>query len=225
MVEIKKGREPRKLLQYRMQKNASYKDMPSDIKQEVIEHLLAEQGHLCAYCMKKIESGYGKHRATIEHCTPQAGTTEAERLNYRNMVAVCWGNRDADSNEDKTCDARRGSLPTAEQTMKKVDVFDGRTLSLIAYGSDGTIFSTDTGVDEDLNKRLNLNCESLDLKACRLAALLALQGKIEDRYPAKTAPKEYFQKLLSHYQEQGEYKTPYCGILIAWLKHKLGLSQ
>ena len=46
MVEIKKGREPRKLLQYRMQKNASYKDMPADITQEGIEHLLAAQGHL-----------------------------------------------------------------------------------------------------------------------------------------------------------------------------------
>ena len=71
------------------------------------------------------------------------------------MLAVCCGNRDAGSINDKTCDARRGSLPLEEQSMKKVDVFNGSTLSSIAYRSDGTIFSEDPDVDEDLNKRLN----------------------------------------------------------------------
>lgn len=74
--------------------------------------------------------------------------------------------------------------------------------------------------DEDLNKRLNLNCRSIDLKNCRLEALRSMQRKINQRYYGKTAPKEYFRKLLAFYQEQGE-KTPYCGILIAWLKKKV----
>lgn len=100
MIEIKKGTEPKELLEYRKQKYASYASMDSDVKKKVIKSLLSEQGHLCAYCMSRIDEGDGKHKATIEHCTPQAMTTEAERLNYRNMVAVCWGNRDAHSNED-----------------------------------------------------------------------------------------------------------------------------
>lgn len=102
MIVIKKGREPSKLLEYRRQEFASYAGMPADIKQDVIRHLLSEQGYICAYCMKRIGTGYGKHRATIEHLIPQAISTEAQRLNYHNMVAVCWGNRNADSNEDKS---------------------------------------------------------------------------------------------------------------------------
>ena len=221
MIEIKKGREPSALAEYRNQEHATYAGMPSDIKQKVIVHLIREQGSLCAYCMKRIEAGYGKHRATIEHCTPQAETDEDGRLNYRNMVAVCWGNRDAVSNDDKTCDARRGSLPPAEQTMKKINVFDASTLAAIEYRADGTIFSKDTGVDEDLNKRLNLNCETLQLKACRLSALQKVQNQINRKYPGRSVPKEYLQKLLTHYQEQNNDKSPYCGIVIAWLKKKI----
>lgn len=98
MIEIKKGNEPKELLQYRQQDFASYADMPSDVKKKVIESLLSEQGHLCAYCMSRIDGG--KHRATIEHCIPQSASTEKERLNYKNMAAVCWGNRDAHSNNE-----------------------------------------------------------------------------------------------------------------------------
>lgn len=101
MIEIKKGTEPKELLEYRQQKFASYADMPADVKKKVIKSLLLEQGHLCAYCMSRINADDGKHKTTIEHCTPQSATTEKERLDYKNMVAVCWGNRDAHSNDDK----------------------------------------------------------------------------------------------------------------------------
>lgn len=138
--------------------------MPANVKKEVIKSLLSEQGHLCAYCMSRIDENEGKHKTTIEHCLPQAATSEKERLNYRNMVAVCCGNRDAHSNEDKSCDVKRGSLKDTQQNMKKINVFDGTTLSDIKYSSDDTIYSDDKDLDEDLNLRLNLNCEARRLK-------------------------------------------------------------
>ena len=138
--------------------------MPANVKKEVIKSLLSEQGHLCAYCISRIDENEGKHKTTIEHCLPQAATSEKERLNYRNMVAVCWGNRDAHSNEDKSCDVKRGSLKDTQQNMKKINVFDGTTLSDIKYSSDDTIYSDDKDLDEDLNLRLNLNCEARRLK-------------------------------------------------------------
>ena len=119
MIEIKKGTEPKELLEYRKQEFASYADMKGDVKEKVMKSLLSEQGHLCAYCMSRIDEGDGKHRATIEHCIQQAVTDEKERLNYKNMVAVCWGNRDAHSNEDKSCDAKRGSLKVDKQDDEK----------------------------------------------------------------------------------------------------------
>lgn len=221
MIVIKKGNEPRKLLQYRQKVFSSYADMPPDVKQEVMESLLLEQGHLCAYCMSRIDRADKRHRATIEHCIPQSGSNEKERLNYKNMLAVCWGNRDARVNDDKSCDAKRGSLPREQQAMKKIDVFDRRTLTSIRYAADGTIFSDDPETDEDLNKRLNLNCEARRLKECRLQALRALHRVINQRYPNKTAPKKYFQELYVHYTEQMENRVPYSGIIIAWLEQKI----
>lgn len=218
MIEIKKGTEPKELLEYRKQEFASYADMKGDVKEKVMKSLLSEQGHLCAYCMSRIDEGDGKHRATIEHCIQQAVTDEKERLNYKNMVAVCWGNRDAHSNEDKSCDAKRGSLKVDKQDMKKINVFDGRTLTDIKYASDGTIYSDDEDVNEDLNLRLNLNCEARRLKECRRQALSALHRDIAGKYPNKTAPKSYYQKLMDHYTEQREMKEPYSGILIYWLE-------
>ena len=43
MIEIKKGTEPKELLEYRQQKFASYADMPADVKKKVIKSLLLEQ--------------------------------------------------------------------------------------------------------------------------------------------------------------------------------------
>lgn len=221
MIEIKKGKAPKELLQYNRQTFSSYADMPPDVKKKVIESLLSEQGYLCAYCMSRIDGGEGKHRATIEHCIPQAASGEKERLNYKNMLAVCWGNRDAHSNDDKSCDAKRGSLPREQQGMKKLNVFDGRTLTSIRYGADGTIFSDDPDLNEDLNKRLNLNCEARRLKECRLQSLRALHRVIDRKYPNATAPKKYFQELLNHYTKPSGKREPYSGIIIAWLSKRV----
>ncbi len=221
MIEIKKGREPKELLEYRQKEYATYADMPAAVKGKVMDSLMAEQGYLCAYCMSRIDKESKKHRATIEHCIPQAVTDERERLNYKNMLAVCWGNRDAPSNEDKSCDAKRGSLPREQQIMKKINVLDKRTLNQIQYLSDGTIFSEDPEVMEDLTKRLNLNCEARGLKNCRLEALRAVQKKINKEYPNKTAPKEYLRELFEHYSKPTERKKPYCGIIISWLNKRI----
>ena len=54
MILIKKGREPDKLLSYRQQVGASYDDMDKEVREELLNKLIWEQGHLCAYCMSKI---------------------------------------------------------------------------------------------------------------------------------------------------------------------------
>ena len=221
MIKITKGQEPRELLQYRRQEFASYADMDKGVKDKVLHSLLSEQGHLCAYCMSRIDGNTGKHRATIEHCIPQAETSESQRLNYKNMVAVCWGNRDAHDNNDKTCDAKRGSLDPDQQDMKVIDVFDDRTLKDIKYSADGTIYSDDTDVEKDLNLRLNLNCEARQLRKCRLDALHTVQNRINQKYPNRTAPKRYLQELLDHYSEARESRVPYSGIIIDWLSKKV----
>ena len=44
MIYIKKGSEPRKLQTYRRQSNATFDDMDADVKTQLRNSLLAEQG-------------------------------------------------------------------------------------------------------------------------------------------------------------------------------------
>lgn len=223
MIKITKRNEnePRELQQYRLQNSSSsYSSMPTDIKKKVLESLIAEQGGLCAYCMCKIDNKGGKRQATIEHCEPQSLSPE-KSLDYDNMVAVCNGNRDHHSPEEKTCDARRGSLSIDKQSMKFLNVFDARKLEVIEYNKgDGTIFSNNLDADEDLNYRLNLNCESRQLKKCRMEALKALMKDIEQKYVNKTIDNKHIEDLLTKILNNKE-KIPFCGILIWWLKKKI----
>ena len=220
MIRIKKSREPNELLTYRLQPFSSYDDMPHDIKTIVLNSLMEEQGHLCAYCMRMIPIKKGNPTVTIEHLQPQNAISDKEKLNYQNMLAVCPGNRTATDNNDKSCDAFRGSLTPKEQSMT-VNPLNSNTLSEIRYKDDGIIFSDNPVIDDDLNNKLNLNCKTQMLPECRANALTALQEKVMQANPNRTASKEYFEKLLDKFTKADLYKTPYVGILIKWLESKI----
>lgn len=70
-----------------MQRNAphnlSYGNLPTAVKDEVKQALLIEQGHLCAYTLRRID---GIEDCHIEHVEPQNTTPESD-LDYSNMAA------------------------------------------------------------------------------------------------------------------------------------------
>lgn len=131
--------------------------MPSDIKAVVLESLMEEQGHLCAYCMRKIPLKKGNPTATIEHLNPQNAAAEEEKLNYRNMLAVCPGNRNATDNKHKSCDAFRGSLPVSKQDMI-VNPLNASTLREIKYKGNGIIYSDNKEIILSLSGMLKIAC-------------------------------------------------------------------
>jgi hypothetical protein len=55
MRPIHKISEPASLSAYRQTPLATFDGMPSQAKQDLKTQLLSEQGHLCAYCMSRIE--------------------------------------------------------------------------------------------------------------------------------------------------------------------------
>ena len=151
MIEIKKGREPDMLLRYRLKEGTSYEQMDTDVKRDLLNKLLEEQGHICAYCMRRIPETrklpIGVPPATIEHWFPRNPDDKqdiGQGLDYRNMFAVCSGNRGYGNKDGMTCDARRGNEPI------KVNPCDVETLRGITYTSSGMIKSSDPKIDEVL---------------------------------------------------------------------------
>lgn len=218
MIEIKKGREPEKLLRYRQQKGASYEQMDKDVKDDLLQKLLEEQGHICAYCMRRIPEKRklpaGVSPVTIEHWFPRnPGSREeiGQGLNYRNMFAVCSGNRGCGSKDGLTCDAHRGNEPI------KVNPCDVETLRDITYTHSGIIQSSDPEINKDINERLNLNCEAVSLPENRKQILQTLIDDV--RRKCGTADISlYCKRKLEQIQTMRDYKLPYVGIMIWWLE-------
>lgn len=221
MIPIKKSHEPNELLAYRKKSGASYSGMPREVKAIVKKSLVREQGHLCAYCMSRLpDSGLddpGNSDVTIEHWSPQkpAGSAVAhDALDYRNMLAVCNGNRGGRAG-NMTCDASKGN------GRLTVNPLNEDTLRGIYYTSNGEIHSSNAEVEKDLTVSLNLNCEAVSLPQRRHEALRLMQKSVRKRCADKEATKRMLQSMLGEYERASEHKTPYVGILTWWLKKKL----
>ncbi len=220
MIKIEKGREPKELVEYRRKSGASYEGIDRSVKEKVLESLMKEQGHLCAYCMRRIPEKRrlpdGVSPATIEHWFPQNPEDKEDHgqgLDYRNMLAVCAGNRGCKTEKNLTCDARR------KNSAIKVNPCNPDTLKGIFYEATGRIRSVDPAIDEDLDKRLNLNCEAISLPEIRKKVLEELLFDIRKKHPnAGSDIRSYCKRRLKKFSEQKEYKEPYVGILIAWLE-------
>lgn len=207
MIYIRKKPEPQKLLEYRKQPNATFDDMDADVKKQLRDSLLAEQGHLCAYCMCRIDD---ERDVKIEHWCPRNPNNE---LDYNNLLAVCYGN-EGFPKEKQTCDTRKGSdeisiSPLSETHMKR-----------IYYSNSAEIHSTDQQADLDMQNTLNLNSKNGAPLMGRKAALTAFKKELH-KYKDVKATKAFLKKMQSKYAEHTETMNPYVGILRWYIDKKL----
>lgn len=207
----------------------AYDRLRNPLKSKVREALMQEQGHLCAYCMRRIpderimEMDNDLSDVYIEHWQARSSTkntSENKGLDYKNMLAVCSGNEKAPEARGKhkrkyfTCDKKR------ENASLKVNPLDVVILETIYYLSDGRMKSTDKDIDDDIHIRLNLNCstEAVTLPQNRKAVLDAIQVEII------TMEGDLYQNcrdLLHIWESETDPKTPYSGIAIWWLKEQI----
>lgn len=225
MIYIQKASEPELLIKYRYQPNARFDDMDSDVKKQLRESLLKEQGHLCAYCMRRIDAKNVK----IEHF--EARTAENE-LQYHNLLAVCKGG-DGGPVEARSCDTKKGNRPIFVNPLNKSD------MNRIYYNNSGEVHSYDiteydfeyqdsngkyhtgyTTPDQDIRESLNLNYENGAPMLGRKTALRKFQ-KLLHPYKDKKSKRVFLEKMKKKYSEQGEYLEPYIGIVRWYIEKKL----
>ncbi|MCB9705853.1 MAG: hypothetical protein H6711_28580 [Myxococcales bacterium] len=108
--------------------------------------LLAEQGHLCAYCMSRVHND--PHRCGVEHWRPRSdpGT---DPFHWNDLLAVCDGNAGA-PHVLQHCDKHRGDAPLTLHPASPAQNVEDR----VAYRLDGRIECADADA-------LNLNCRRL----------------------------------------------------------------
>ncbi|MCD7882327.1 MAG: hypothetical protein LUI87_01255 [Lachnospiraceae bacterium] len=221
MIVVKRGKEPNSLLEFRKQNpDADYEDTPSDVLNDIREQMWREQGCLCGYCMKRINSPDVER---IEHCIPRhpKGETVHDKqatLNYRWMLGVCYGNslNRGVKPEEMTCDAHR------RNTELIINPYDETSIRKIKYKADGRIYSDDPEINKDLTETLNLNCEAISLPQTRKNVLTETKKRIAKKCKGKTQD-AYMQELRRTYVSLAHERNliPYCGIIISWLENKL----
>jgi uncharacterized protein (TIGR02646 family) len=212
MVHIKKGTEPRVLTKFRESTpDASYDGLPSDVKDEIRNALLNEQGAICAYCMTSINFDTVK----IEHFIAQEAD-KTKDLAYSNMLGVCPGGKNPNektARKSLTCDAHRENAPLTINPLNKA-IID--TL----YYIDGCIESSDSKLNREIDEILNLNVSFLvnNRKSALAAYKKHLHKKLSGDWRASVF--RYIEKL-----ERAETKMPYCGIILWYLYKKAKKSS
>ena len=215
MRYIQKSTEPESLTQYRTQKGAYYDGYNK--KDDVRNALLKEQGYLCGYCMRRLESC---NQVKIEHIVPQSTLEGNEKaaLNYRIMLGVCYGNL-GHPKKEQTCDAHRGNEDLT------INPYNEALVNLIRYKSDGTIYSDDERINKDLDIVLNLNYNGpgVYLKDNRKEALAACRSKLSAMQKSGNWSKSMLVNMLTEYEKtdvDGKLK-PYSGIVVDYLKRRI----
>lgn len=216
MKHIKKNKtnEPKQLQKYRTTTpNAIYKGY-TDTEQRLKKALLIEQGHLCAYCMRRIslKRNNNKPKIEVEHYLSQDKNPESD-LDYFNMLGVCNGNLFKNEHCDKS--KKETLLNTLNPLKPEVE-------KLITYSNDGSILSVsqNSKIEEDI-KLLNLNDENF-LKARKRTIDIAMEEMIE-KYPLKQWTKMLIKKEIEFWSaknKKGKYKE-FCQIAIWFWKKQM----
>ena len=232
MIEIKKNSAPAELVTLKhavigmgLTPEQEYKKLKGNLKKQVRDSLMKEQGHICAYCMRAIPDSRVNINTipsvSIEHWIARNTLGNPSMIatglgvDYFNLLAVCSGGKVPAGSmlgNELTCDAKRGNIPLT------VNPLIPSTLTSIYYKQNGEIASTDAAIENDLVNTLNLNCVKYSaLPDGRKNALAPVENDIA-LLETEEEMLSRCQELLEIYEVEQDPKTPYCGIIIWWLK-------
>lgn len=217
MREIRKGHEPVGLTQHRCDPGATFKGLPSSTKESIQKQLLKEQGHICAYCMKRIN----KQQMKVEHWHCQDKYPD-EQLDYQNMLGACLGH-EGEPYSQQTCDTRKGNQRLKYNPADPSRCIESRTHFLgngkiqsdeIEDDVDGQI-----SFDRQLNEVLNLNHPRLVKN--RMLVWNAVHDALAHKPGSRTSAE--IQKLLDQWNrpnQQGQLRE-YCAVAVYYLRKRL----
>jgi len=207
--QIVKQAEPAELVQYRNVPDAKYDGGNfTPVKDAIRLDLLLDQGHLCAYCMRRINAQTMK----VEHWQSQSDFPDRQ-LAWDNLLGVCDGNEGQPWNQ-QTCDTRRGNTPLTYNPSNLAHVIESR----INYLGNGTIDSDEQPFAEELKNVLNLNWTRLkDNRASVIEAVLQALAK-----KAGTRTRGELEQLVEVWRTlQKQMLQEYCSVAIYFLKKRL----
>lgn len=208
MRAILKGKEPASLARHRSTPHADYENYQD--KDLLRQCLVAEQRGLCCYCLSRISPDRNKMKVEHWHC--QASYSD-EQLDYSNLLGACTGHEGKPRTEQH-CDTFKGdSTFSCNPASTEYKIEDS-----IRYRHDGTIYSDDTHLNDELTRVLNLNCALL-----RRNRKETLGGLLDGLPKRGVPPTATCKKLLRDWNGESDRGSlrEFCQIVVYWLRKGL----
>ena len=211
---IKKQQQPQSLIEAKKTVPLpKYDDLDTHVKIDIRISLLEEQGHICCYCMQRIEIDKMK----IEHYQSQSDFPKLQ-LEFKNMLAACEGEILTEKGIILHCDSAKGK--------KNLDFLNPNSkvkkhiLQNLKYTASGEIISTDQEVQKELEEILNLNQEQL--RVMRKGVIDALVDMIKKEFKKGEIKKSFLLNKIEEYKTLREGKlVHFCQVRIYYLEKKL----
>ncbi len=177
-------------------------------KDELRGVLLAEQGHLCCYCQRRIEN---VESTVIEHVYPRNGEDKvqgkAKMFEYGNLMASCDGgalaNRERNKKEPATPSYPEYCDRSKQEKLLPLSPLEPDVESRFSYSiadDKVTIVGKDPEAISTIQEILNLNTPFLEKRRGE-----SISGLIfEDQEKLQFISIETAKKLLVSYQQQEE---------------------
>lgn len=190
--------EPKELIEHRSTPNSKYESMGEVLQMP----LCADQGNICAYCMRRIAPN-GK-KMTVEHYHSQKNYLHLDRI-YSNMLATC-------RKPFRDCSELKGDGELF------VDPQSSICETLFVYNNRGEIKAAKTPNEEKVTadiKLLDLNQDTL--RENRAAIITKLGVDL-----AKDASSTNIRKLLKDWETLHSFGyREYCMVVVYYLNKKL----
>lgn len=230
MKLIQKSREPNYLLEHRGLRGTDYESFKRDIGLGDISpasglrrSLLVEQGYICAYCMRRIphrhsENGITSDKMKVEHFiaqTKEISINQKLDIKYINIFACCMGNSGKEE-EFETCDTRKGEDDIIINPLILAHI---QTLN---YAPDGSIHSTNSIFENDIDRTLNLNEDNLKQQRAAIYTLIEKRVKATFKKPFTRREKnEFLDKQIRFWNtlNAGKYEQ-FCMVAITYLEKR-----
>jgi uncharacterized protein (TIGR02646 family) len=200
MRHIVKSTEPQVLFDYkkeykeRHRTNATYGELPTEVKEKLRYALSKEQYFICCYCMKHVK----QDKSHIEHIKPQV-QFPGETLNYDNLLVSCNGIQ----SKNKTCGHKKDGWYNEKDFLSPLD---SECENMYTYSISGRMDALQENGKTTIEK-LNLN--SYQLIQARRAAIKA-SGFFDDDFEQKK------QEILAYntVPNSDSELPPFCMVVI-----------
>ena len=187
MIRISKSAPPTKLVTYKNQVGASYKDRDKKVDDQLRDQLVLDQYNICAYCERILPKDFFiEHHCEQTICNGDNGTSDLS-LVYGNMFAVCKGN--SNNSDELTCDKHKAKHSVRKLLPMKFNPTNQAHCNSIKYKRNGVIESSLADINTELNTILNLNQKTLvkDRKRKYMSIINAClkKGKLDSKRMSK----------------------------------------